>query len=125
MNVDSYETEFIYFYPDSSYYIGVDEGISGVAANSAGRKIVVGKLHHLHCHNPAKLTACGISSFVDAVRTITLKAMSPSGSIEFVESEYRLSRDKTPRENGKETLPVAEKSRARSMKISKPRVTFA
>lgn len=125
MNVDSYETEFIYFYPDSSYYIGVDEGISGVAANSAGRKIVVGKLHHLHCTALLKLTACGISSFIDAVRTITLKAMSPSGSIEFVESEYRLSGDKTPRENGKETLPVAEKSRARSMKISKPRVTFA
>lgn len=35
------------------------------------------------------MVACGVSSFVDKVRTTTLKAMSPAGRLDFVETEYR------------------------------------
>jgi hypothetical protein len=35
------------------------------------------------------IIACGVSSFVDRVRTTTLKTMSPIGRLDFVETEYR------------------------------------
>ena len=110
MNLNSYKTVFLYFYPNTSYYISVEDSISSVVVSSVGRKIVVSKLHYLHCNNPTKLIVYSTSSFVSNVRTITRKAMFPSRSIEFVESDYRLSRESTLRENTKRTLLVAEKS---------------
>jgi len=123
LNLDSYETAFLYFYPDTRYYISVEDRISNVVVGSVGRKIVVSKLHYLDSHDPTKLTAYSTSSFVNDIRTITRRAMFPSGSIEFVESDYRLSRETTSRENANKTLPVAGASRAK-VKISTPRVTF-
>ena len=110
---------FLYFYPNTSYYISVEDSISSVVVGFIRQKIIVSKLYYLYYNNPTKLIVYSTSSFISNIKTITYKAMFLSRLIEFVKSNYYLSRESTLREDIKRIILVAEKS-----KISKPKVTF-
>jgi hypothetical protein len=103
------------------------DAISIVAAGSEGRSIVVGRLKPLFFDLPTlKVIACGVSSFVNKVRATTLKAMSPVGRLDFVETEYRPRGENLPpdQSRGKPIISGPVSSPLKPMERTEKRVTF-